>query len=58
MFSCFDRDKTFPFFVHVKEGSGKPEASQLRRIEFVSFTVRFSGREVNCVGTKHKRKQN
>jgi len=40
----------------MKEGSGKPEASQLRRIEFVSFTVRLCGKAVNCVGTKHKTK--
>jgi len=40
----------------VKEGSGKPEASQLTTIGFVSFTVRFCGDVVNWTGTKQKSK--
>jgi len=40
----------------VKEGSGKPEASQLTTIGFVSFTVTFCGFTVNWTGTKQKSK--
>ena len=51
MFRFLDCETNCPFLVHVKEGVGKPDATQLITIGFVSFTVTFRGKTVNCTGT-------
>ena len=58
IFNCFFLDKICPDFVHVIEGRGSPEASQLKEIGFVLFTVMFRGSTVNWIGTMQKKSNN
>ena len=51
MYSCAVLDKVCPDFVHFIEGAGNPEASQLKEIGSVLFTVTFCGSTVTWTGT-------
>ena len=55
MFSCAVLDNICPDFVHVIEGAGNPEASQLKEIEFVLFTLTFCGSTVTWTGTMQQK---